>query len=270
MVTRSLLVVLLAGVAFGQDPQAVQKYLFAASRLYQTLEYERALEQLKRARAVTSGVADDAAIARYEGVVLFDMGKRDDGLAAFRESLYLEPDAVLPLKVSPKISEAFEATRAKVKKELAAALTKRKTEDEAKQEAARRQAEQDAAREAARAEAARVEAARVEAARVEAARTTLTPEPTPTPEQTLVATAKPVPVTPIVLGSTAVVSGGLAAVFAVLTGQQLAAARSATFQSDTIAALQRAQGPALATNIALVVAGTTAIAAVIAWLAGAP
>lgn len=283
MVTRALLVVLLAGVAFGQDQQAVQKYLFAASRLYQTLEYERAIEQLKRARAASSGVADDAAIARYEGVVLFDMGKRDDALAAFREALYLEPDAALPLKVSPKISEAFEAARVKVKRELAPVLAKRKAEEEAKQEAARRLAETNAAQtEAARVEAARVEAARVEAARVEAARLqaeraarTDTPrEPTLTPEvppgATTVAASKPVPATPLVLGAVALVAGGVATVFGVLTGEQLSAARSATFQVDTIAALQRAQTPALVTNIALALAGTTAVAAVIAWLAGAP
>jgi tetratricopeptide (TPR) repeat protein len=282
MVTRALLVVLLlAGVAYGQDPQAVQKYLFAASRLYQTLEYERALEQLKRARAASSGVADDAAIARYEGVVLFDMGKRDDALAAFREALYLEPDATLPLKVSPKISEAFEAARVKVKRELAPVLEKRKAEEEAKQEAARKLAQQNVAQteaaraEAARVEAARVEAARVEAARVEAARASDAPRdplltPPDPPGAAIVTAPKPVPVTPLVLGGVALVSGGLAAVFGVLTGEQLTAARAATFQVDTIAALQRAQTPALVTNIALAVSGTTAVAALIAWLAGAP
>lgn len=282
MVTRALLVVLLSGVAFGQDQQAVQKYLFAASRLYQTLEYERAIEQLKRARAASAGVADDAAIARYEGVVLFDMGKRDDALAAFREALYLEPDAALPLKVSPKISEAFEAARVKVKRELAPVLAKRKAEEEAKQEAERRLAETKTQTEAARVESARVEAARVEAARVETARLeaerdarTDTPrEPTLTPDvppdTTSVAVSRPVPATPLVLGAVALVAGGVATVFGVLTGEQLTAARSATFQVDTIAALQRAQTPALVTNIALALAGTTAVAALIAWLAGAP
>ena len=278
MVTRALLVVLLSGVAFGQDQQAVQKYLFAASRLYQTLEYERAIEQLKRARAASSGVADDAAIARYEGVVLFDMGKRDDALAAFREALYLEPDAALPLKVSPKISEAFEAARVKVKRELAPVLAKRKAEEEAKQEAARRLAETNAAQtEAARVEAARLEAARVEAARLQverAARADTPREPALTPEvppgATTVTASKPVPATPLVLGAVALVAGGVATVFGILTGEQLTAARSATFQVDTIAALQRAQTPALVTNIALALAGTTAVAAVIAWLAGAP
>lgn len=159
-----------AGVARADSKDAAQTYLLAASRLYENLEYERALEQVRRARTVTTGVADDAAIARYEGVILFDLGKRDEALAAFRESLYLEPDARLPLKVSPKIAEAFEATREAVRKELAPILAKRKAEEEAKraaEEAARHEAEERvrlASEAVAKAEAARAEAAAREVA----------------------------------------------------------------------------------------------------------
>ncbi len=111
-----LTLLLASSEAKAQAIDAPERYLLAASQLYRALEYERALEQLKRARTVSKGVGDDALIARYEGIILFDAGKPEEAAAAFREALYLEPDAVLPLKVSPKISATFEATRVTVKK----------------------------------------------------------------------------------------------------------------------------------------------------------
>lgn len=153
--------------ALAEDLTEVQRYLVAASRLYQNLEYERALEQLKRAKQVAHGVAEDAVIDRYEGLVLFDLGKRDEAMAAFREALYLEPDAPLPVKVSPKITEAYEATRVKVKRELAPILAKKQAEEDARKDAAER--EQKAKLEAERAETSRREAAeREQKARAEA------------------------------------------------------------------------------------------------------
>jgi tetratricopeptide (TPR) repeat protein len=253
-----LLVVLLAQPVPAADARAVQTYLRAASGLYQTLEYERALEQLKRARSVSSGVSDDAVIARYEGIVLFDMGQREEAVAAFKEALYLEPDASLPLRVSPKITDAFEATRLKVKKELAPLLAKRQAEEQARLEAQRAQAAKEA-------QAARDAAARAEAER----RAALPPASTPV-DPAVSAEPKKVPLTPIVLGAGALVAAATATLFGVLAEQQIGLARSASFQVDTVMALQRAQLPATVANIAWAVAGTAAVAALIAWLAGAP
>ncbi len=141
------LLVVAPTLAHAQVIDAPERYLLGASQLYRALEYERALEQLKRARTVSKGVPDDAIIARYEGIILFDAGKPDEAVAAFREALYLEPDAVLPLKVSPKITATFEATRATVKKEIAPLLLKKAAEKEqaraAEAEAARAQAARD-------------------------------------------------------------------------------------------------------------------------------
>jgi hypothetical protein len=47
------------------------------------------------ARWVATGVSDDAVIDRYEGIVLFDLSKRDEAIAAFKEAVSLEPDAPL-------------------------------------------------------------------------------------------------------------------------------------------------------------------------------
>jgi tetratricopeptide (TPR) repeat protein len=266
MVASALLVVLLTQSAPAPDARAVQTYLRAASGLYQTLEYERALEQLKRARTVSSGVSDDAVIARYEGIVLFDMGQREEAVAAFKEALYLEPDATLPLRVSPKIADAFEATRLKVKKELAPLLAKRQAEDQARLEAQRAHAAREAVA-AKDAQAARDAAARAEAER----RAALPAAPTPAPvEPAASAAPKKVPLTPLVLGAGALVAAATATVFGVLAEQQIGLARSASFQVDTVMALERAQLPATVANIAWAVAGAAAVAALIAWLAGAP
>jgi tetratricopeptide (TPR) repeat protein len=337
----AVVALLVAGVAHAQDLSEVQKYLLSASRLYQGLEYERALEQLKRAKSVAAGVSDDAVIDRYEGIVLFDLGKRDEALAAFKEALYLEPDATLPIKVSPKITEAFEATRVKVKKELEPILAKRKAEEEARKAAAER--ERVAKLEAERAETARKEAAerealartaaeearkraddaqkqkladltrreeearaaeaklqearrllaedekkaavrRAEAAK-EAARlaefdaarriddkptkTTLVPETVTTPI-VVVNQPRPTPVAPFIFGGATLAAGGVAVAFGIMANEQLAAARAANFQSDTNAALQRAQTDALVTNVAIGVAGAAALATLISAIASAP
>ncbi len=75
---------------------------------------------------------------------------------------------------------------------------------------------------------------------------------------------------PIVLGSVAAAAGGVAVTFGVLANQQLTAARTANFQSDTVAELERGRTSALVTNIAIGVVGTAAIATIIAIVADRP
>jgi hypothetical protein len=165
------------------EGSVAQRYLDAASMLYQKLENERALEQLKKARTASTGVDDDVAIALYEGIILSDMGKKEEAIAAFREGLSLKPDAQLPMKVAPKIAELFATTRADVVKQLAPILAQRKAEEErkrleaeraqkAEQERLRLEAEQARkAEEAQRAAiAAEAERLRLETEKVEAAR----------------------------------------------------------------------------------------------------
>ncbi len=303
--------------ASAQTMEPAQRYLLAASRLYQGLEYERALEQVKRARTVTAGVADDAAIARYEGVLLYELGKKDEALAAFREALYLEPDGGLPLKVSPKIADAFETIRAAVKKELAPVLAKRRAEEEdARAEAARaaaaaREAQlrveaEDARRkadeargkqladfarreeEARQAEArleearrkweaeSRLEEARQKKANAEAERTRLAVLDRPVerpllPQESLPSPAtvqRSAPLAPFIFGGLTVGAGGVATTFGIFANQQLAAARGAQFQDETVTNLRRAQDSALVTNVALAVAGAAAVATLISLLVG--
>ncbi|SEL04308.1 hypothetical protein SAMN05444354_103384 [Stigmatella aurantiaca] len=95
-----------------------QRYLLAAERLYESGENERALVQLERARGLARGLAQDVAVTLREGIFLADMGQSAKAQMAFREGLLLDPDAKLPLRVSPKLERDFEDVRTRVRKEL--------------------------------------------------------------------------------------------------------------------------------------------------------
>ncbi|MBJ6764873.1 hypothetical protein JGU66_29260 [Myxococcaceae bacterium JPH2] len=101
--------------------QNVQAYLLSTSRLIEDLEYERALEQINRAKRVAQGPDDDVALSLYEGVVLAELGrgKQEQANAAFKAALFLRPEAQLPVQVSPKLRMLFEDVRRQVQAELA-------------------------------------------------------------------------------------------------------------------------------------------------------
>jgi hypothetical protein len=99
----------------------VQKYLRAAVVLYESLEFERVLEVLGEAHKVAVGTTDDVSISLLEGIILFDLRRVPESETAFERALLLNPDAELPLKVSPKTAEGFEAVRARVRAKLAKA-----------------------------------------------------------------------------------------------------------------------------------------------------
>jgi tetratricopeptide (TPR) repeat protein len=95
------------------------RYLTAAVQLYESLDYEQALEQIQRAKRLARGVKQDVAVALHEGIILADMGKQEQSRTAFRTALLLEPGAKLPITVSPKVSRSFEEVRTSVQKSLA-------------------------------------------------------------------------------------------------------------------------------------------------------
>lgn len=90
----------------------------SAVRLYKDFEYERALQQLTRAKALAQGVEQEVEVALYQGIVLAELDEREQSLAAFRTALYLKPDAKLPVKVSPKLERDFEDVRQSVLRDL--------------------------------------------------------------------------------------------------------------------------------------------------------
>ncbi|SEU39429.1 hypothetical protein SAMN05443572_11452 [Myxococcus fulvus] len=99
----------------------VKRYLLSIHRLVEDLEHERALEQIARAKKVSKGPEDDVAVSLYEGVVLAELSRgKEEADAAFQAALFLDPEAKLPMAVSPKLRTRFEAVRQKVLAELAA------------------------------------------------------------------------------------------------------------------------------------------------------
>lgn len=159
MRARVLLGVAVAALAFAPAPaRAAERdylnYFNAMVRLYQDLEYERALEQLEKARKHSRGADDDVTLALYEGIIRSDLGQADQARAAFKTALLLRPDVTLPVKVSPKVRREFEDLRGVVKRELEPLLRKQREEEERKrkEEEARRAEEARKAEEARRAE----------------------------------------------------------------------------------------------------------------------
>jgi len=171
----------------------VKKYVGSAAALFEKLEYEKALAQLKRAKTKSQGPEDDLKIALFEGVVLAEMG--DAGApAAFAAALGMEPTATLPVAVSPKVQKVFDKAKAQVQKVLdAQAEVDRKRAEEAKKKDDEKRAQEEANRPA--------------------------PPPTP-PPAVVVEQPKPAPkgksligIVPLGLG---VVGGGVGAVLLVL------------------------------------------------------
>lgn len=158
-----LLLVLFATPVLAQS-SAVQKYLNTAITLFENLEYEKALKQIKSAKAKAAGPDDEAKIALLEGCVLADMGREEKAITAFKTAFSVDLDAKLPVDVSPKVQAVADKARASVRKLLAPQLEAQKAEEERrlaeqrKREEDQRRADAEAAK---RAEAQRLEAERL-------------------------------------------------------------------------------------------------------------
>jgi hypothetical protein len=105
--------------AFAEVSGDVKRYLVSAAALFEKLEYEKALAQIKRAKTKSQTPEDDTLIALYEGVVLAEMGDAQAS-TAFTTALGLDPQAKLPLVVSPKVQRVFDKAKASVTKLLEA------------------------------------------------------------------------------------------------------------------------------------------------------
>jgi tetratricopeptide (TPR) repeat protein len=105
-------VLLLQVTAAAQSQPSVQALLQEARRRFETLEYERALVELHSAQRLSPVQDELVSIHLLRGVALAELGKTGEASDAFREALRLRPGAVLPLEVSPKISQQFQAISA--------------------------------------------------------------------------------------------------------------------------------------------------------------
>ncbi|GEN08704.1 hypothetical protein SAMN05443572_108254 [Myxococcus fulvus] len=89
-----------------------------AARLYDELEYEQALASLADAKALARTDDERADALIYEGIVLADLRQQQQSRAAFRQGLLLQPEVLLPIKVSPKVQRDFENLRDEVRGKL--------------------------------------------------------------------------------------------------------------------------------------------------------
>ncbi|MBN9683864.1 MULTISPECIES: tetratricopeptide repeat protein [unclassified Corallococcus] len=201
-----------------------------AARLYEDLESEQALAAVTRARRLARTDAERSAAAIYEGVILADMGRREEALASFRAGLLLAPEARLPAKVSPKVEGDFESVRSAVRQEHAAAAKP--------------------------ADAPVVEAPKaLSPAQVAAA---------PAPGVDLKADVRErgmrrVPTVSWVLLGTGVVAGGVGSLIGLQSRGNVSSARDADLSSDVSGHLDDARGQAVVANVLF---GTAAAAAV--------
>ncbi|RYZ39137.1 MAG: tetratricopeptide repeat protein [Myxococcaceae bacterium] len=203
-----------------------QARMSTASHAYEELDYERALEQLDAAKAVARDSGERGRVAIFVGLVLADLGRRQEALASFKDGLSLLPDASLPVKVSPKVSRDFEEVRRTVQRELT--RNPRPPSDAP-------QAMPDAR----------------------------TPPPGARAE---VRSTRSTPVLPLALLGGGVVLGGLGGYFGLQSRSHVNAARDDAFYSDRTEHLDSARGQALAANVLLGAALTAAAGAAVTWL----
>ncbi|AGC41465.1 hypothetical protein MYSTI_00106 [Myxococcus stipitatus DSM 14675] len=97
----------------------VQREIKEAIRFYEDLEYELALERLKRASSLPQEANEKVSIALLRGIIQADMGRWEAARQDFQAALQHQLDVQLPLSVSPKVSREFEAQRAQAAKLLA-------------------------------------------------------------------------------------------------------------------------------------------------------
>jgi hypothetical protein len=113
LVFMVLLVVPYAGHA--ERSADIQTYLRSIQRLFDDLEYERALDQIRLARQAPRAAEEEVTLSLYEGIIQYELGKQEQSKAAFKSALLLRPDAALPVQVAPKVRSLFESVRQQVK-----------------------------------------------------------------------------------------------------------------------------------------------------------
>ncbi len=107
-----LIVLLLHLTATAQTQTRVQASLQKVRQLYDTFQYESALEELRGARQHAQRDEEIVPLLLYKGIFLAELLRKEEASAAFTEALRLRPDASLPENISPKINLQFEAVRA--------------------------------------------------------------------------------------------------------------------------------------------------------------
>lgn len=102
------------------EASTFRRHMERAARLYEELEYEKALHGFTQARVLAATVEEQVSVALHRGIVLADLGRRKLALDEFRAGLTLQPEAKLPLQVAPKVQRDFESVRKQVQRKAGA------------------------------------------------------------------------------------------------------------------------------------------------------
>ncbi|WP_255441948.1 tetratricopeptide repeat protein [Corallococcus sp. Z5C101001] len=252
-----------------ESSRAFQDAMAEVARLYDALEYEQALSAVTRAKRLARSEGERSASAVYEGLLQADLGRREKALASFREGLSLDPEATLPVKVSPKVVGDFEAVRRELQRArpaLARSATSRPGEPVPPSPRAPAPAPEEEAR------------AQDAPMRVAAAPSVLTPSaessrPATPPGVDLKSDARRspshrLPSVALVLLGTGVVAGGVGSYFGLQSRSNVRAARDAELTQDANRSLEDARPQALVANILFGAAIAAAAGAVTTYVLG--
>jgi tetratricopeptide (TPR) repeat protein len=246
------LVMMLAPLRVARAEDHAARYIAAAERLYESLEYERALAQFAQARRLPRTLAEDVRIALFEGMILSDMGMHDEARIAFKSGLLLDPTAKLPVRTSPQVELEFEGIRGRVREELAVQEGKQKNETVV--EALPATPEDASATD-----------------HPEAPTALLTPPEKPdTRPSWLTSSVRmgsvSVPTPTLALVGAGAVAGGVGGFFGVQSRDRLQTARDATFRDEMVARHGEAVASARTANILFGTAAVLTTSALVTWL----
>lgn len=234
-----------------------QRTFAAAVRSYEDFDYEKALGQLTRAQALAKGPEQEVPVALYLGIVHAELGRRDESLAAFRTAFYLQPDARLPVKVSPKVERDFEEVRQAVLKDLGPSTAPVEAPPVAERPV----------------QPAPTDTPAATGTPTPAGRPALLP-PEPTPPPAYVQTDKPsgrASVLPLALLGTGALAGGAATFFGLQSMSTIESAGRTSLYGERVEKLNTAESQALVANILFGTASAAAVGALAAYLfSGSP
>ena len=93
------------------QPQ-MSRHFIAAQRLYQKLDLDAALAELKDAEEQAKDNEDEIVqILVYRGLIMADLGKHQEMTALFKRALAIRPWAEVPPESSPRVLKAFADAR---------------------------------------------------------------------------------------------------------------------------------------------------------------
>jgi tetratricopeptide (TPR) repeat protein len=113
LATHAALALLCAGLPAAAQTgtptqQSASTHLAAAQRLYQKLDLEAALAELKEAEVAAKDNEDETAtIFIYRGLIYAETGKTADAQDMFKRALAIRPWAEVPPDTSPRLAKVF-------------------------------------------------------------------------------------------------------------------------------------------------------------------